>query len=101
MKADRSHPQKRKRSEGKSTKDKSGELSTIGVDKPIKADVTLKFNKYKCTKQDNSVSDCIPSGLPKSTLAQFHENMRLQLDKGEMQDCKECGEQLDSQTMSI
>ena len=29
------------------------------------------------------------------------DNMRLQLDKGEMEDCKQCGEQLDSQTMSI
>ena len=27
--------------------------------------------------------------------------MRLELDKGEMEDCKECGEQLDSQTMYI
>ena len=67
--ADRSHPRKRKRSGGKSTKGKSCELSPIGVDKPTQADITLKFKKYKCTKQDNSVSDCIPSGLPMSTLA--------------------------------
>ena len=29
------------------------------------------------------------------------DNMRLQLDKGEMEDCKQCGEHLDSQTVFI
>ena len=77
-KAHRSHPEKRKRSE-------CGE--------------ELDYNKIY--KQDNSVSHCIPSGLPKSTLAQFNNNMRVHLDEGEMEDCKECGQQLDSQTMSI
>ena len=63
-KAHRSHPQKRKRSE-------CGEQLDSQT-------MSINYNKiYKSTKQDNSVSDCIPSGLLKSTLAQFHDNMRL------------------------
>ena len=74
--ANRSHPEKRKRSE-------CGE--------------ELDYNKIY--KQDNSVSHCIPSGLPQSTLSQFNDNMKVNLDEGEMEDCKECGQQLKSQTM--
>ena len=58
----------------------------------------MDYNKIY--KQNNLVSHCIPSGLPKSTLSQFNDNMKVNLDEGEMEDCKECGQQLNSQTMS-
>ena len=39
----------------------------------------LDYNKIY--KQDNSVSHCIPTGLPKSTLSQFNNNMKVNLDE--------------------
>ena len=41
----------------------------------------------------------IYTGLPKSTLSQFNNNMKVSLDERELEDCKECGEELNSQTM--
>ena len=60
--------------------------------------VFLKKNKSESEKFDYNN---IYTVLPKSTLSQFNNNMKVSLDEQELQDCKECGEELNSQTMSM
>ena len=57
--------------------------------------------KRNKSESEKFVYNNIYTDLPKCTLSQFNNNMKVSLDEREMQDCKECGEELNSQTMSI
>ena len=57
-----------------------------------------KRNKSESEKFDYNN---IYTVFPKCTLSQFNNNMKVSLDEQELQHCKECGEELNSQTMSM
>ena len=57
-------------------------------------------NRNKCESEKFDYNN-IYTLLPKCTLSQFNNNMKVSLDEQQLQHCKECGQELNSQSMSM